>query len=40
MMETRENVYEQMQNLMSRLALAGLAITGLVLVLIASLGAG
>jgi hypothetical protein len=40
MMETGENVYAQMQSLMSRLALAGLAVTALVLGLIAYLGAG
>ena len=40
MLETKQNAYEQMQDLMSRLALAGLAIAALAVTLVALLGAG
>ncbi|MDY6876022.1 MAG: hypothetical protein SWK90_07485 [Chloroflexota bacterium] len=40
MLETQRQVYEQLQALMSRLALAGLAVTALVVVLVALLGTG
>jgi len=40
MLETRRNACEQMHSLMSRLALAGLAVTALAVALVALLGAG
>jgi hypothetical protein len=40
MLEAKRNVYEQMQDLMGRLALAGLAVTALAVALVALLGAG
>jgi hypothetical protein len=40
MLETQRHVYEQLQDLMSRLALAGLAVTALVVILVALLGTG
>ena len=40
MLETRQTTYEQMQGLMSHLALAGLTVTALAVALVALLGAG
>jgi len=40
MLETQRHIHEQLQDLMSRLVLAGLAITALVVALVALLGAG
>ena len=40
MLETRRNAYNQMHNLMNRLALAGLAVTALAVVLVVLIGAG
>ena len=40
MLETKQNAYGQMHDLMNRLALAGLAVTALAVALIALLGAG
>jgi len=40
MLETQRHVYEQLQGLMSRLALAALAVTALVVALVALLGKG
>jgi len=40
MLETKRNAYEQMHNLMNRLALAGLAVTALAVVLVVLAGAG
>ena len=40
MLETNRNAYEQMHNLMSQLALGGLAVTALAVALVALLGAG
>ena len=40
MLETQRHVDEQLQYLMSRLALAGLAVTALVVILVALLGTG
>ena len=40
MLETQRHIYEQLQDLMGRLALVGLVVTGLVVALIALLGAG
>lgn len=40
MFDTKRNTYEQVHTLMSRLALAGLAVTALAVALVALLGAG
>jgi hypothetical protein len=40
MWDTKQDTYEQMHNLMTRLALAGLAVTALAVALVALLGAG
>ncbi len=40
MLEAQRHVYEQLQHLMSRLALAGLAVTALVVILVALLETG
>lgn len=39
-MDTKRNAYEQVHTLMTRLAMAGLAVTALAVALIALLGAG
>jgi len=40
MLETQRRIYEQLQDLMGRLALAGLVVTALVVALVALLEAG
>jgi len=40
MLDTKRNAYEQVHTLMTRLAMAGLAVTALAVALIALLGAG
>jgi len=40
MLETKQRAYEQMHDLMGRLALAGLAVTALAVALIVLAGAG
>ena len=40
MLDTKQDIYEQMHNMMTRLALGGLAVTALAVALVALLGAG